>query len=49
MTLWMAKFGATTLAAHQIFMQYLYFFIVLIFVMAQTVTIRVGHAVGLRI
>jgi len=46
MTLWMAKFGATLLAAHQILMQYLGFFIVLIFSIAQTVAIRVGHAAG---
>lgn len=44
--LWMARFSATMLAAHQILMQYLGFFIVLIFAIAQTVAIRVGHAVG---
>lgn len=46
LALWMAEFSATMLAAHQILMQYLGFFIVLIFGVAQTVAIRVGHAVG---
>lgn len=46
MALWMARFGATMLAAHQILMQYLGLFIMLIFAIAQTVAIRVGHAVG---
>jgi len=46
LTLWMAHFGTTMLAAHQIVMQYLSFFVVMIFAIAQTVTIRVGHAVG---
>lgn len=45
-TLWMAHFGTTMLAAHQIIMQYLGFFIVMVFAMAQTVAIRVGHAAG---
>ena len=42
----MANFGTTMLAAHQILMQYLSFFVVIIFAITQTVTIRVGHAVG---
>lgn len=46
MALWMAKFSALMLAAHQILMQYLGLFIMLIFAIAQTVAIRVGHAVG---
>lgn len=45
-TLWMARFGTTMLAAHQIVMQYLLFFIVMVFAVTQTVAIRVGHAVG---
>jgi multidrug resistance protein, MATE family len=45
-TLWMARFGTTMLAAHQVVMQYLGFFIVMVFAFAQTVAIRVGHAVG---
>ncbi|MBA3661717.1 MAG: MATE family efflux transporter [Gammaproteobacteria bacterium] len=43
---WIAEFGTTLLAAHQIVMQYLGFVITLIFAMSQAVTIRVGHAVG---
>ncbi len=45
-TFWLAKFGTTVLAAHQIVFQYLGFTITLVFAMSQTVTIRVGHAVG---
>lgn len=45
-TLWMADFGTTMLAAHQIMMQYLGFFITIVFAMAQAVTVRVGYAVG---
>lgn len=45
-TFWIAQFGTTLLAAHQIVMQYLSFCITLIFAMSQAVTIRVGHAVG---
>lgn len=45
-TFWIAQFGTTLLAAHQIVMQYLSFSITLIFAMSQAVTIRVGHAVG---
>lgn len=46
MTLWIAKFGTTILAAHQIAMQYLGFFITFIFAMSQAVTVRVGYEVG---
>lgn len=45
-TLWMAHFGTTMLAAHQIVMQYLLFFVMITFAFSQTVAIRVGHAVG---
>lgn len=45
-TFWMARFGTTMLAAHQIIFQYLGFAITLVFAMSQAVTIRVGHAVG---
>ncbi len=45
-TFWMAHFGTQILAAHQIVMQYLGFAIVTVFAMSQSVTIRVGHAVG---
>ena len=45
-TLWMARFGTTLLAAHQILMQYLGFFIVMVFAISETIAIRVGHAVG---
>ncbi|OGT53224.1 MAG: hypothetical protein A3E84_01200 [Gammaproteobacteria bacterium RIFCSPHIGHO2_12_FULL_42_13] len=45
-TFWMARFGTTMLAAHQIAMQYLSFAITLVFAMGQAVTIRVGHSVG---
>ncbi len=43
---WIAQFGTTILAAHQIVMQYLTFVIPLVFAMAQSVCIRLGHAVG---
>jgi len=45
-TLWMGHFGTTSLAAHQLALQYLSFAITLVFAMSQAVTIRVGHAVG---
>lgn len=45
-TFWIARFGTTILAAHQIVMQFLSFVITLVFAMSQAVTIRVGHAVG---
>lgn len=45
-TFWIARFGTTLLAAHQIVMQYLGFVITLAFAMSQAVTVRVGHAVG---
>lgn len=45
-TFWIARFGTTILAAHQIVMQYLSFAITLVFAMSQAVTVRVGHAVG---
>ncbi|EKD70646.1 MAG: hypothetical protein ACD_46C00463G0008 [uncultured bacterium] len=45
-TFWIARFGTTFLAAHQIIMQYLGFAITLVFAMSQAVTVRVGHAVG---
>lgn len=45
-TFWMARFGTTMLAAHQIVMQYLGFAITLVFGMAQAVAVRAGHAVG---
>lgn len=45
-TFWIAQFGTTMLAAHQIIMQYLGFMITLVFGMSQAVTVRVGHAVG---
>lgn len=45
--LWMTQFGTTWLAAHQIAMQYLAFFIsTIVFAMSQTISVRVGHAVG---
>ena len=46
MTFWIAQFGTTLLAAHQIVMQYLNFAITLVFAMAQAVTVRVGHSIG---
>ena len=45
-TFWIAWFGTTMLAAHQIVFQYLSFAITLVFAMSQAVTVRVGHAVG---
>lgn len=45
-TFWIARFGTTLLAAHQIVMQYLGFVITLVFAMSQAVTVRVGLAVG---
>jgi len=45
-TFWIAKFGTTALAAHQIIMQYLGFMITMVFAMSQAVTVRVGHAIG---
>lgn len=45
-TFWIARFGTTMLAAHQIVMQYLGFAITMVFAMSQAVTVRVGHAVG---
>lgn len=46
MTFWIAHFGTTLLAAHQLVMQYLGFAITVVFAMSQAVTVRVGHAVG---
>lgn len=45
-TFWIARFGTTILAAHQIVMQYLGFAITIVFAMSQAVTVRVGHSVG---
>lgn len=45
-TYWMARFGTTMLAAHQIVMQYVGFAITIVFAMSQAVTVRVGHRVG---
>lgn len=45
-TFWIARFGTTLLAAHQIVMQYLGFMITIVFASSQAVTVRVGHAVG---
>lgn len=45
-TFWIARFGTTMLAAHQVVFQYVSFVITLIFAMSQAVTIRVGQAVG---
>lgn len=45
-TLWISKFGTTTLAAHQIVLQYLGLAITIVFAMSQAVTVRVGHEVG---
>lgn len=45
-TLWMARFGTTMLAANQIVSQYLGLVITLISAMSQTVTVRVGYAIG---
>lgn len=46
MTFWIARFGTTMLAAHQIVLQYLWFAITLVFAMSQAVTVRVGYSVG---
>lgn len=46
MTFWIARFGTTMLAAHQIVFQYLSFAITLVFAMSQAVTVRVGFSVG---
>lgn len=46
MTFWIARFGTTMLAAHQIVFQYLSFAITLVFAMSQAVTVRVGYSVG---
>lgn len=46
LTFWMARFGTTMLAAHQIVFQFLSFVTTFVFAMAQAVTIRVGHEVG---
>jgi MATE family multidrug resistance protein len=46
MTFWIARFGTTMLAAHQIVFQYLWFAITLVFAMSQAVTVRVGYSVG---
>lgn len=46
MTFWIARFGTTFLAAHQIVIQYLNFVITLAFAMSQAVTVRIGHSVG---
>ena len=46
MTFWIARFGTTMLAAHQIVFQYLGFAITLVFAMSQAVTVRVGYSVG---
>ncbi|MEO8401413.1 MAG: MATE family efflux transporter [Gammaproteobacteria bacterium] len=45
-TFYIAQFGTSMLAAHQIVMQYLGFAITIVFAMSQAVTVRVGHAVG---
>lgn len=45
-TFWIAQFGTTMLAAHQIVMQYLSFVITIVFAMSQAVTIRIGHVIG---
>lgn len=45
-TIWIARFGTTMLAAHQIIFQFLGLAITLVFAMSQAVTVRVGHAVG---
>jgi len=47
-TFWVAKFGTTLLAAHQIVMQYLGFAITVVFAMSQAVTVRVGQAMGAK-
>jgi len=45
-TLWIARFGTDILAAHQIVMQYFHLCVPVVFAMSQTVTVRVGHAIG---
>lgn len=45
-TFWIAQFGTTMLAAHQLVMQYLGFFITIVFGMSQGITVRVGHCIG---
>lgn len=45
-TFWIARFGTTMLAAHQIVFQFLGFFIPIVFGMSQAVTVRVGNAIG---
>jgi len=45
-TFWIAQFGTTPLAAHQIVMQYLGFAITITFAMSQALTVRVGHVMG---
>lgn len=45
-TIWIARFGTTLLAAHQIVMQYMSLAITIVFAMSQAITIRVGHEVG---
>ena len=45
-TFWVARFGTTMLAAHQIVLQYLNIGITVVFAMSQAITVRVGHAVG---
>lgn len=48
MTFWIAQFGTTDLAAHQIVMQYFWLFITITFAMSQALTVRVGHAIGAK-
>lgn len=45
-TFWIAYFGTTILAAHQLTLQFLGFFITIVFAMSQAVTIRIGHVMG---
>jgi len=45
-TFWIARFGTTLLAAHQIVIQYLNFIVTMVFAVSQAVTVRVGHAIG---
>lgn len=46
MTFWLGHFGTVLLAAHQITMQYLTFFVTLVFSMSQAVMIRVSHVLS---
>lgn len=46
MTFWIARFGTTMLAGHQIVFQFFWFAITLVFSMSQAVTVRVGQSVG---